>query len=322
MPTERTNPTDDRTAALWADELLGGGLAPSRQAELEAWLAGRPDRQALLARHEMLLADPAMLLAAKRVSRQGAVDLPARRWAMFPWATASGLVAASLACVVLIDTMPRGERIRGERGHVEAITLGDGSIVRLNGASEVRADLRRDARDLRLKGEGFFEVAPDSRRPFTVDAGGVRVTAVGTRFNVEQHDTPKGALVEVVVLEGVVEVVSNKGAVTRAKAGERVRVLKGAVQHAVLDQPDSETALPAWTAGWLELDEAGLLSVIDDLHRATGVKVELARSGMGDALVSGRFAYGQPENALAAIARLHGYKLTRQGANHYVLSEA
>jgi transmembrane sensor len=42
---------------------------------------------------------------------------------------------------------------------------------------------------------------------------------------------------------------------------------------------------------------------------------------MGQALVSGRFAYGQPENALAAIARLHGYKLTRQGPDRYVMSE-
>jgi transmembrane sensor len=296
-------------------------LAPSQQAALEAWLSGRPDRQALLERHERLLADPAMLLAAKRVSRQGEAGRPARRAPLFPWVTASGLVAASLACLVLVDSMPRGERIRGEQGRVEAITLGDGSTVRLNGTSEVRADLRRRARALHLKGEGFFEVAADKNRPFTVDAGDVRVTAVGTRFNVEQHDTPDGPLVEVAVLEGVVEVVPKKGSVTRVKAGERVRVLKGAVQHAVLDRAEDETALPAWTQGWLELDEASMLSVIDDLNRATGVKVELTSRAMGQALVSGRFAYGQPENALAAIARLHGYKLTRQGPDRYVMSE-
>lgn len=321
MPAEQINEADDRAAALWADERLVGGLTPLRQAALQTWLADRPDRQALLARHERLLADPAILLAAKRVSRQGAAERSVRRAPRFAWSTTAGLVAASLACAVLIHALPRGELIQGARGHVEAITLADGSTVRLNGASEVRADLRRDTRALRLTGEGFFEVAADKHRPFTVDAGGVRVTAVGTRFNVEQHDTPGGPLVEVMVLEGVVEVTSKGGGVTRAKAGERVRVLKGAIQHAVLDQADGETALPAWTAGWLELDEATLLSVIDDLNRATGVRVDLARSGMGQALVSGRFAYDQPENALAAIARLHGYTLTRKGADHYVLSE-
>lgn len=317
MPTERTNPADDRAAALWADERLGAALTPLRQAALEAWLSGGRDRQALLARHERLLSDPAMVLAAKRVSRQSTAGPLAGRPPLFPWATASGLVAASLACAVLIGAMPGGERFRGERGRVEAIALGDGSIIRLNGASEVQADLRRDARALRLKGEGFFEVAADRHRPFTVDAGGVRVTAVGTRFNVEQHDTPKGALVEVTVLEGIVEVASKKGATTRVKAGERVRILKGAIQHIVPDQADGETAFPAWTAGWLELDEATLLSVIDDLDRATGVRVDLARGEMGQALVSGSFAYDQPENALAAIARLHGYKLIRKGADHY-----
>ena len=34
------------------------------------------------------------------------------------------------------------------------------------------------------QGEGFFEVAPDSGRPFTVDARQSRVTVVGTAFDV------------------------------------------------------------------------------------------------------------------------------------------
>jgi len=38
-------------------------------------------------------------------------------------------------------------------------------------------------------------------------------------------------------------------------------------------------------------------------------------------LISGRFSADQPENALAAMVRLHGFKLTRQGTDQFEISE-
>jgi len=108
----------------------------------------------------------------------------------------------------------------------------------------------------------------------------------------------------------------------RIRAGERVRVLKAGVQRARLRQAEAETDLPSWTKGWLELDETTLISVIDDLKRTTGVEVSLSDPQLGRALVSGRFSYENPENALAAIARLHGLRLIRKDAGHYLLSDA
>lgn len=52
------------------------------------------------------------------------------------------------------------------------------------------------------------------------------------------------------------------------------------------------------------------------------MEVSLSDPKLGRALVSGRFSYENPENALAAIARLHGLRLTRKDAGRYLLSEA
>lgn len=324
MSIESFDARDDRAAALWADEKQGDGWTMARQSDLDAWLVGRPDRQRLLQQHEALIADPAVLWAARRAAHR---TVKPGLFASTPvwlkvWAPAG--LAACVACAALFGAASslRGDLIVGRRGVPQAVALADGSAVRLNGASQVRVLLGDKERRLRLDGEGFFEVAHDAGRPFTVEAEGVRITAVGTRFNVDSLETLDGPMVEVVVFEGAVDVTPTKGDVVRIRAGERVRVLKADVQRASLRQPEAETDLPSWTKGWLELDETSLISVIGDLKRTTGVEVSLSDPQLGRALVSGRFSYENPENALAAIARLHGLRLTRKDAGHYLLSDA
>ncbi|MNX67537.1 fec operon regulator FecR [compost metagenome] len=321
MSTRSVNRRDDREAALWADARRDAAWSAQQQAGLEQWLAGRPGRADLLRRHEALLDDAAVIWATQRVARARATP---RRLPLWPRGAVAGAgLAAAVGAMALIggDLLPRGDLIVGTRGAPAPIALADGSAVRLNGQSQVRVDLGEHERVLRLKGEGFFEVAPDKSRPFSVEVDGVRVTAVGTRFNVDQRQTSDGKMVAVVVFEGVVKVASGRGLSVNVHAGERATVSGGVVQRAALIRPEAETDVPSWAKGWLEFNEASLASVIEDLERASGVRVKLADPAVGRALVSGRFAYDQPENALAAMVRLHGFKLTRQGTDQFVISE-
>ncbi|MDY6923078.1 MAG: FecR domain-containing protein [Pseudomonadota bacterium] len=322
MSTRFSRDSDDRMAALWADERRSGSWTPDRQDALEAWLAARPDRGRLLREHEALIADPAVLWAARRAAH--ATRRRPAPWSSptFTWAV-TGVAATVTACALMYGVLaPRGELIVGQRGAPEPVALADGSAVRLNGASQVRVVLGARERRLQLEGEGFFEVAPDKARPFSVVVHGVRVTAVGTRFNVDTLETPGGPVIEVVVFEGIVDVAPADGPGTRVRAGERAEVVGGRVHRTVLQRAEAETAIPSWANGWLELDEATLLSVVDDLERATGVRVSLSDPRIGRALVSGRFSYDHPEHALAAIARVHGLKLTRVGPDRFLLSDA
>ncbi len=318
MSTRPVNAKDDREAALWADARRDAAWSLDQQAALEQWLEGQPDRQDLLARHEALIDDAAVIWATQRMAR--ARPAPRRRSWTFGAVTGTSLAAVGGAVVLLSGGLsPRGELIEGTRGVPRPIALADGSAVRLNGLSQVRVELGEHERRLRLKGEGFFEVAPDKARPFSVEVDGVRVTAVGTRFNVDQRQTAAGMVVEVEVFEGIVKV-AGKGAPVHVHAGEQARVVDGVVQRMALARPELETDVPPWAKGWLEFNEATLASVVEDLERATGVRVRLADPAVGRVLVSGRFAYDDPENALAAMARLHRFKLTRQGADQFEIS--
>ena len=321
MSTRFMKPKDDRQAALWADARRDATWSPQQQAVLDQWLEGRPDRADLLRRHEALIEDAALIWATQRVA--GARSRP--RW-FNPWprgVMVGAGIAATVAALAMVGIAltPRGDLIIGRRGVPQPVMLADGSAVRLNGQSQVRVDLGEHERRLRLQGEGFFEVAPDKSRPFSVEVDRVRVIAVGTRFNVDQRKTPDGAEVEVVVFEGIVKVVSGRGMSTRVHAGERATVSGGVVRRVALRRPEVETDVPSWAKGWLEFNEASLAGVVEDLERATGIKVELAAPAVGRVLVSGRFAYDQPENALAAMVGVHGFKLTRLGPDHFVISE-
>ena len=59
-------------------------------------------------------------------------------------------------------------------------------------------------RTVALTGEAFFEVVHDSKKPFAADIAGVRITDVGTSFDVQGYDGHRE--LEVTVKEGAVDV--------------------------------------------------------------------------------------------------------------------
>ena len=86
---------------------------------------------------------------------------------------------------------------------VKRVEIPDGSTVWLSRGSQFVyqkgiADLNE--RELLLKGEAFFEVAPNKHQPFTVMASNTKTRVLGTSFNINSH---KGAVV-VSVLTGKV----------------------------------------------------------------------------------------------------------------------
>jgi ferric-dicitrate binding protein FerR (iron transport regulator) len=83
-------------------------------------------------------------------------------------------------------------------------TLPDGSVVTLNKHSSLvySKDFNEKTRDVVLKGEAFFSVAPNKQKPFEIKVGEVKVHVVGTSFNVKEESSQT----EVIVETGVVKV--------------------------------------------------------------------------------------------------------------------
>ena len=129
------------------------------------------------------------------------------------------------------------------------VNLEDGSTVRLekNSSLSYYKPFINDRRDISLIGVGLFKVAKDKKRPFTVYAGGIATTALGTRFLVNATDSKK---VMVKLLDGKVVIKTAAGTNLAMKdvylsPGEQFSFDRDSRQYAVNRSPDT----PAVTAG-------------------------------------------------------------------------
>ncbi|MDO1450271.1 FecR domain-containing protein [Rhodocytophaga aerolata] len=69
---------------------------------------------------------------------------------------------------------------------IQQISLEDGSLVKLHPGSSLRyPKVFKISRHIQLSGEAFFSVTKDTAHPFTVVAGGLATTALGTSFTIQ-----------------------------------------------------------------------------------------------------------------------------------------
>ncbi|MEP2023350.1 MAG: FecR domain-containing protein [Reichenbachiella sp.] len=84
--------------------------------------------------------------------------------------------------------------------------LPDGSKVYLNAESSVSfiADFEGESREIELKGEAYFEVAKNPKKPFVVRSKHFSTTALGTAFNIRAYGSE--SKLEVALTEGKVKI--------------------------------------------------------------------------------------------------------------------
>ncbi|PWJ55017.1 uncharacterized protein DUF4974 [Dyadobacter jejuensis] len=89
------------------------------------------------------------------------------------------------------------------------ILLSDGSLVELTPGSTLYFPQQFDTnqRIVFLRGDGYFEIAPNKSKPFFVHANNISTRVVGTSFTIKENTGNKS--IEVSVLTGVVEVQEN-----------------------------------------------------------------------------------------------------------------
>lgn len=91
-------------------------------------------------------------------------------------------------------------------GSKSEIKLPDGSIVWVNAGSKLRypTNFGERSRELFLEGEGYFKVAKDEKKTFTVHTSLMSVRALGTEFNVKAY--PEEEIVETTLISGEVAI--------------------------------------------------------------------------------------------------------------------
>jgi len=109
------------------------------------------------------------------------------------------------------ETVSQQVTITSQAGTITKLTLPDGSKVCLNAGSTISYPTKFDShtRNVKLTGEGYFEVVKNKKVPLVVSAGNVNLKVYGTTFNVNAFTSEK--FVKVTLVEGSVSLSSPKG---------------------------------------------------------------------------------------------------------------
>ncbi len=301
-------------AAEWIARLRSGHVTAADQQAFALWLSGGVAQREAFDQMESLWQD---LGVVKYVSEQAPaagqiVNVAPTAANISPALPAFGrrtlAAAAALLVAVLLawQLLPRAPQevstFRTAIGEQKSITLDDGSTLMLNTNTAVSVGFSATLRRLTLqRGEAYFMVAKDSRRPFAVELDEVIVTAVGTAFNIRRQ----GPQTLITVTEGVVKV-AEKGAQPGA---EPPAEMVGAQQQVVVGKKDGLGTVTsadaqqatAWQRQQLVFDGTRLSEVIAELNRYSRKQIKIADPLLNSLQVSGVFRLDNPLATLQGL---------------------
>ncbi len=298
----------DDEAADWAVRLEGRDAELHEDPALAAWLAEDRRRSGALLRAQAALSllDRGRALAGteRPVAEPVGLRRPSRRGLLI--GAGGGAVAAGLAATAVIAG--RTQRYDTGLGEIRQIPLNDGSMIAINTGSTLEVTMRPTLRGVTLKaGEAWFEVAKDADRPFVVQAGPVRVRAVGTAFSVRRQGSDYDVLVTEGLVEAWVEGMSDRPA--RLPAGYKSVLGLGRAPTAVEAPQEVERSL-SWRTGMIALDGQTLAEAAAEFNRYNERHVVITDPDLARRRFVGLFRTNDPAGFAAAVAATIGARVT------------
>lgn len=200
---------------------------------------------------------------------------------------------------------------------VKRVRLGDGSTVTMSASSSLHAEMSRTRRGVVLRGgRAFFDVVPQGGRPFTVDAGGARVSVVGTAFDVDRSSQD----VRISVTKGVVMVGTGE-----ARASSGVRLVAGqqltASENGTIRTEgfDPRRAMP-WLSGMLVYRNEPLGRVVAEVNRYRALKIIVADDRLVRAPITLAIRTDETDSLLAGLETMR--IATTERTSHGVILRA
>jgi transmembrane sensor len=199
--------------------------------------------------------------------------------------------------------------------------LPDGTRVALNSNSVIRfpEKFSGNTRNVSIEGEAFFDVVPDSTKPFIISAGKASVKVLGTSFNVSAY--PGKEMVEVVVKTGKVHVAiesgSSGGSAVVLKPGEKGTLFTANEQ--LVKSVNTDLNFLAWKTRMLIFRETKMADVIRTLEKTYTVKINTSQPAIDSLILSAQFDE-QPVNYVLDVIRLTFRLHLKSDNGQYTLS--
>ena len=208
------------------------------------------------------------------------------------------------------------EHVGTDAGQMREVTLPDGTEVTLNVASSLKYNARygKEAREVWLDGEAFFDVESDAECPFSIHSGMLDVNVTGTSFNVCAY--PDDTRTSVTVKSGKVGV---------AYGDDDIRMNLHPDEEIVINTDDSSVSrntvtakdAMAWMKGSLVFRQNTLPEAIRILRRYYPCDIEL-RDSTSRVRLSGTHDNKSLESVLESICFSAGLHYTENDGRYVI----
>lgn len=193
-------------------------------------------------------------------------------------------------------------------GGTYQLTLSDGTNVWLNADSKLifPAAFPADERRVSMAGEVYFEIAKDADRPFIVEVDDLKLTALGTAFNVNGHAA--NGQVKTILTEGKLKVSNASG----YEVLEPGFALVAHAQDMRVEAADLEEAL-AWKEGYFYFNQKNMAEILREVARWYGVEVKSAVNWGNKKYIGGIKRTATLGGVCALLADLSGRQFSIDG---------
>ncbi|HWA30002.1 MAG TPA: FecR domain-containing protein [Rhizomicrobium sp.] len=298
-------------ASRLIDRQLSEGWKEEDETNLENWMDESLAHRVAYWRLEAAWEQTDRLAALRRPMRETPVQTsPARNWPFFARIAAAVVVVGALgAGAAFYAAEPAAKTYATEIGGRETITLRDGSQIELNTDSAVRVALSEKERKVWLdKGEVFFQVRHNAKRPFVVIASGHRIVDIGTKFTVRR--VARG--LSVAVTEGKVQLESSDGKAkpTTLVAGQVALADAKSVSIAKKPVEVLSTELK-WRTGLIEFRYSTLAEAAKEFNRYNRNKLVIADPAAAKLTVVGTFGTNDVDAFVRLAKRVFGLRVVQ-----------
>lgn len=216
-------------------------------------------------------------------------------------------IAAAVAVVIACSLFVRTLVLKNDTGKMLLVqteknivtdTLPDGSMITLNKNSSVEYNskfTKGDKRSVKLKGEAFFTVTPDKKKPFVIAVNDIEVKVVGTSFNIK---TINGQT-EVIVKTGIVEVIRNNKTITLTP---EQKVITQRNDTALTKQTDPDKLFNYYQSKEFVCDATPLWRLAEVLNEAYDVNIVIARKELRGLQINTTFSNESLDKILKVVA--------------------
>ena len=195
------------------------------------------------------------------------------------------------------------------------IELSDGSFITLNRDSKVSFPdkFNNRKRKVKLLGEAFFEISPETNRPFIIETGNGKVTVLGTSFNVITDNSKNE--VEVLVESGKVLVVSKDGTRSLTIEPGELGVINNNTSSSMVN---TDINYLAWNTEILIYEGTRLEDVFSDLQRTYNISVEVYNNDILNRQLTSKFENESAETIIRTICLSFNLRFEKKDGIYYL----